>query len=94
VCSSDLGALEEPVPQGPWGSFEWFAGVDSVSVYDLDLEQSQRLTTYFLGHNWYANPHLKVTAQWQYLTAASHYFLTAPSDQSGQGLRISSQLKF
>jgi len=47
--------------------------------------------SWFLGHNWYANPNVKVYSLWRYSEADAEF--TASREQGfGHGIRLGAQL--
>ena len=88
---NNRGILNHARPQGAWGSFEWVAGVDSVTMHRSDTDASSRAYDWFLGHNWYANPNVKLYSLWRY-TDAGAAFTADGNDGYGHGVRLGAQL--
>lgn len=85
------GILQQPKPVGAWGSFEWIAGVDALNLNRSDTEQMRNYYSWFLGHNWYANPNVKVYSLWRY-SKADAVFVSDQEDGYGHGIRLGAQL--
>lgn len=82
------GLLEMPDPKGAWGSFEWFAGVEALHFKLASESNRHDLKSYFVGQNWYANKNVKVSAQWQHVSADSSYVRNQKSDGTGRGVSL------
>lgn len=85
------GILRQPKPVGAWGSFEWITGVDALNVNRSDTGKTENYYSWFLGHNWYANPNVKVYSLWRYSQADS-VFVSDQEDGFGHGVRLGAQL--
>ncbi|WP_086480426.1 porin [Oceanospirillum sanctuarii] len=85
------GILQQPNPVGAWGSFEWITGVDALNVNRSDTGKTENYYSWFLGHNWYANPNVKVYSLWRYSQADS-VFVSDQEDGFGHGVRLGAQL--
>lgn len=86
------GILVAPKPKGAWGSFEWFAGFEAMNFKKEISASKDDLRTYFIGHNWYANPNMKVSVQWQYVNADPSFIRSETTEQTGRGILLGLQL--
>lgn len=85
------GVLQQPKPVGAWGSFEWITGVDALNLNRSDSTQMVNYYSWFLGHNWYANPKVKVYSLWRY-SKADAQFVSDGRQGFGHGIRLGAEL--